>query len=166
MNHKAMLLIGIILAAFLFASGCTQPSTQQPATTATTGVPTVIATTQVPTTVNVVPSIAEPEPVRTLPSSYAIAVDVASNGKSINPMIVATYRGGMGANYVYSIEMQVTRGDGTTESKTITRPFRVGDTIEITSTGGNTDSAQVWVNLQNGDRYKVFDQLVPFRQFH
>jgi hypothetical protein len=165
MDNKAMLLIGIILAGFLFASGCTQPSPQPPATTATMAVPTAV-TMLVPTAVTVVPSITEPEPVRTLPPSYAIAVDVASNGKSIDPLIVATYRGGMGANYVYSIDMQVTRGDGTTETKTITRPFRVGDTIEISSTGGNTDSAQVWVTLQNGDRYKVFDQIVPFRQFH
>ncbi|HTY14404.1 MAG TPA: hypothetical protein VMC42_01725 [Methanoregulaceae archaeon] len=165
MNYKAMLLTGIILAAFLIASGCTQPSSQQPITTATTGAPAVIAT-PLPTKVTPTPTITEPEPVRTLPPSYDIAVDVASNGKSINPLIIATYRGGMGANYVYSIEMQVTRGDGTTETKTITGPFRVGDTIEIPSTGGNTDSAQVWVTLQNGERYKVFDQLVPFRQFH
>jgi hypothetical protein len=165
MNYKAMSLIGIILVAFLFASGCTQPSPQQPATPVSTGIPTV-AVTPVPTTIAVVPTTTEPEPVRTLPASYAVAVDVASNGKSIDPLIIATYRGGMGANYVYSIEMQVTRGDGTTETKTITRPFRVGDTIEISSTGGNTDSAQVWVTLQNGDRYKVFDELVPFRQFH
>ena len=165
MNHKAMSLLAIIIAGFLFASGCTQPSPQPVATTVTTVVPTTV-TTQVTTPATVSPTTAEPEPVRTLPSSYAIAVDVASNGQSINPLIVATYRGGMGANYVYSIDMQVTRGDGTTETKTITRPLRVGDTIAIRSTGGNTDSAQVWVTLQNGERYKVFDQLVPFRQFH
>jgi len=165
MNNKAILLLGIIIAGFLFASGCTQPSTPPPATTVTTTILTTVPT-QVPTMAPVSPTITEPEPVRTLPSSYAIAVDVASNGQSINPLIIATYRGGMGANYVYSIEMQVTRGDGTTETKTITRPLRVGDTIAIPSTGGNTDSAQVWVTLQNGERYKVFDQLVPFRQFH
>jgi hypothetical protein len=165
MNYKAMSLIGIVLAAFLIASGCTQTSPSQPVTTAATVAPTSAVST-VPTTTTVVTTTAEPEPVRTLPGSYAVAVDVASNGLSINPLIIATYRGGMGANYVYSIEMQVTRGDGTTETKTITRPFRVGDTIEIPSTGGNTDSAQVWVMLQNGERYKIYDQLVPFRQFH
>jgi hypothetical protein len=165
MNYKAMLLIGIVLAAFLLASGCTQTGPSQPATTVATVAPTTTVST-VPTATTVVPTTTEPEPVRTLPPSYAVAVDVASNGLSINPLIIATYRGGMGANYVYSIEMQVTRGDGTTETKTITRPFRVGDTIEIKSTGGNTDSAQVWITLQNGERYKVYDQLVPFRQFH
>ncbi|HVP94488.1 MAG TPA: hypothetical protein VMS89_04870 [Methanoregulaceae archaeon] len=165
MNYKVLTLTGIVLAGFLLACGCTQTSAPGPVTPVTTVVPTMTVT-MVQTVNTVTATTTEPEPVRTLPPGYAVAVDVASNGLSINPMIIATYRGGMGANYVYSIEMQVTRGDGTTGTKSITRPFKVGDTIEIASSGGNTDSAQVWVTLQNGERYKVYDQLIPFRQFH
>ena len=165
MNYWSLSLIGIVLAGFFLFCGCTQTAPPAPVTTVPTVVPTTVVT--MVTTTNIVgPATTEPEPVRTLPPSYDVAVDVASNGLSINPMIIATYRGGMGANYVYSIEMQVTRGDGTTETKSITRPLRAGDTISIASTGGNTDSAQVWVTLQNGEHYKIYDQLVPFRQFH
>jgi hypothetical protein len=151
------------LVVMVLVAGCTQAPPTPPLTTPS--IPATIPPTTGTPPVTVV-TTAIPEPVRTLPGSYAVAVDVASNGIAIDPRILATYRGGMGANYVYELELQVTHGDGTTESGSIRQPLRAGDTIALSSSGGNTDSAQVWITLQNGERYKVFDEIVPFRQFH
>jgi hypothetical protein len=164
MNYKPLLLLFLTVAGMILIAGCTQSPPSPPVTTSS--IPTTLSTTTTIPPVTVAVTTKIPEPVRTLPANYAVAVDVAGNGLAINPMIIATYRGGMGNNYVYEVEMQVTRADGVTESGSIRQPIRTGDSIALASSGSNTDSAQVWVTLQNGEKYKVFDEIVPFRQFH
>jgi hypothetical protein len=163
MKNQTLILVLIILAALLLTAGCMQTSAP-PVTTQTT-IPTTV-TTPLPAGTTAAITTKVPEPVRTLPDNYAVAVDVASNGLSINPKIIMTYRGGKGTNFVYQVEAQVTRGDGMVESGSLRQPLRVGDAIELGASGGNTDSVQVWITLQNGEKYKVYDEIVPFRQFH
>jgi ABC-type transport system substrate-binding protein len=101
MNMKVIFGGIALLVLLLVVAGCTQSASQQatPAPTAelTTEVPaTTAAATAVPTTF--VP--ATPGPTETLPSAQAVDVQVASNGVSINPQVILTFRGGKGMNVI------------------------------------------------------------------
>ena len=164
------LILAIALAAlFLCAAGCTQSPSGPPATTTATTVPTSIPATTVATataTTASTPAVSTPGPVQTIPEIYNVDVQVNSNGLSIDPKVIATFRGGKGINFVYNIVITLYRGDGKVETATMQQPLSVGQTVELPSTTGNTDRIVVVVTLQNGNSYTIIDQTVPFRQYH
>jgi hypothetical protein len=92
-------------------------------------------------------------------------VQVASNSETIDPQIIATYRGGKGQNLIVGIDVRVTRSDGVVEDARMTQPLYVGKTVSLPGTRENKDRAEVWVLTPQGDRIKVFDAYVPFRQY-
>ena len=69
-------------------------------------------------------------------------------------------------NLVPEIDMQVTRTDGVVETGKLTQPIDIGDTVTLPGTTGNYDRAEVWAVTPQGDRVKIIDQYVPFRQYH
>ncbi len=161
MIPRTVLFILLVVAAFL-AAGCSQPS-PPPATPVPTPVPTTITP---PTTV------ITPVPTPTLdyipgpmPSNFDVTVDVDRNVISIDPKITVTFRGGRGINYVYAVEVVVTRSDGIVEKATMSRP-KVNDYVEILGTTG-TDRVQVFVTLVTKDPppgpYLIYDEELPFR---
>ncbi len=173
MISRPLILAIALVALFLCAAGCTQ-TPSGPATTPATTVPTSVPATTVPATTAVTatattastPVVSTPGPVQTIPEIYNVDVQVNSNGMSIDPKVIATFRGGKGINFVYNIVITLYRGDGKVETATMVQPLSVGQTIELPSTTGNTDRVVVVVTLQNGNSYTIIDQTVPFRQYH
>lgn len=154
------------LMLLLLVAGCTQTTSQQatpaPTTEAVTEIPTTIATTAVPTTV----TVATPGPTQTVQSNWAVDVQVASNGKAIDPQVILTFRGGKGMNYIPEIDLYLYREDGTVESDKMVQPLYVGKTVSLQGSTGNKDRAEVWVVTPQGDRVKIIDQYVPFRSYN
>jgi hypothetical protein len=163
MKIKAIVLISCTLIVLLLAAGCTQAPVQTPATVTTTATATV-QTPQVTTgPTKIVGTTLTPGAVQTLPEEYAVEVQVASNGNSVDPKIITTFRGGRGINFITLVEVINSRGDGTTETAIKSRP-NVGDTIELASSGGDNDRISVYVTISNGQRYLIFDQAVALKQ--
>jgi hypothetical protein len=113
--------------------------------------------------------------VQTLPSYWAVDIQVNSNGNAIDPQIVMTFSGGKGMDLIPEIDMQVTRTDGTVETAKMTRPLFVGKTVSLKGTyktgaaaeaWGTKDRAEVWVITPQGDRVKIYDAYVPFRSYN
>lgn len=152
----------ILFVAFALAAGCSQPAAP-PATPVPTTEETTIATaaaTPVPTVLSLTPG-----PTQTLPEAWAVDVQVASNSQTIDPQIIATYRGGKGQNLIVGIDVRVTRSDGVVEDARMTQPLYVGKEVSLPGTRENKDRAEVWVLTPQGDRIKIFDAYVPFRQY-
>jgi hypothetical protein len=163
MKIKAIIVILFILTLLLLAAGCSQAPAQTPATVTTT-IPATAPTHQATTApTKVVVTTSTPGVVQTLPEAYAVEVQVASNGMSVDPKIITTFRGGRGINFVTQIEVVNTRGDGITENAVKNHP-NVGDTIELASSGGDNDRISVYVTISNGQRYLIFDQVVSLKQ--
>jgi len=155
------------LMLLLVVAGCTQTTTQQ-----ATPAPTAQPTTEVPDTTTVataaptvLASSSTPGPTDTLPSAQAVDVQVASNGKSIDPQVILTFRGGKGMNVIPEIDITLTRSDGTVESDKMVQPLYVGKTVSLAGSTGNKDRAEVWVYTTQGDKVKIIDQYVPFRSY-
>jgi len=164
MKIKSSIAIFFTLTILLLSAGCTQAPALPPATTTATGPDTGVPTTQstaIPTKVMVTTST--PGVVQTLPEEYAVEVQVASNGVSVDPKMIATFRGGRGINFVTQVEVVNIRGDGITENAVKSHP-NVGDTIELTSSGGDNDRISIYVTISNGQRYLIFDRVVSFKQ--
>ncbi len=155
-------LVILLMAVTLLAAGCSQPAVP----------PTTPAPTVVPTTSSPVPTVITPVPTPTLdyipgpmPGNFEVTVDVDRNVISIDPKITVTFRGGRGINFVYSVDVVVTRSDGVVEKASLTRP-KVNDHVEILGTTG-TDRVQVFVTLITKDPppgpYLIYDEELPFR---
>jgi hypothetical protein len=119
------------------------------------------APTPVPTTVPETPG-----PTQTLPAIWSIQVSVGNNGEAIDPQIIVTISGGQGINLVPEIEADVTRSDGVVETGTLQQPISMGQTITLNGTTQNKDRCVVYVYQPTGEKIKIYDAYVPFRQFH
>jgi len=156
------------LVLLLLVAGCTQTTTQQatpvPTTEVATEAPTAAETTAsaAPTTV----TLATPGPTQTLQTNWAVDVQVASNGKAIDPEVILTFRGGKGLNVIPEIDLMLYKEDGTVESDKMVQPLYVGKTVQLKGSTGNKDRAEVWVVTPQGDRVKIIDQYVPFRSYN
>lgn len=155
-------LIILLVTAALLAAGCSQPS-PPPSTPTPTPVPTTI--TPVPTTITPIPTPTLDYIPGPMPANFEVTVDVDRNVISIDPKITVTFRGGRGINYVYTIDVVVTRSDGVVEKASMSRP-KVNDYVEILGTTG-TDRVQIFVTLVTKDPppgpYLIYDEDLPFR---
>ncbi|MFA4860643.1 hypothetical protein [Methanoregula sp.] len=156
------LMLCMILA---LSAGCTQQQAAPPATPSPTPEITAVVTTAA-----VTPQAAEasvtPGPTQSLPDMWSIEVQVQSNGESIDPQIITTFRGGKGQNLIPRLEIRVTRSDGVVETASMSQPFKVGQTVTLAGTRKNTDRAEVWAITPNGEKVKIYDQYIPFRTFN
>jgi hypothetical protein len=155
------LALGIVAVAAVFA-GCTGTSPEA------TPTPTPAeATTAVPTETTAAPSI-QPEPTDEMPANYK--VHVSAQKDPIDHMITVTFDGGMGQENVKEIKVTVTRSDGTSETKTMTKPsgksLSTGESVEFAGTA-NPDRIQAWATM---DRplgtdgmtvFKIYDSALP-----
>ena len=160
-------IIFVVLCAFagllVLGAGCTQQSTG-PATQVQTPVPTTAQATAIPTVTTPVatPTLGYIE--GPMPAQYMVDVQVDRNTVAITPSIIATYRGGKGTNFVHSMDVTVTRSDGQVITQSIEKP-QVNSKVEIEGTRG-TDRVEVFINLVNGERYRIYDQSLPFRTYN
>ena len=109
---------------------------------------------------------ATPGATETLPDVWEVEVQVQSNGLSINPQIIMTFRGGKGMNLVPELDLEVIRSDGIVETGKMTQPLYVGETVTLPGTTQNNDRAIVWAITAQGDRVKIVDKYVPFRSYN
>jgi hypothetical protein len=145
-----LLLTGLIVLALLGA-GCTQgpPQTTTPTPTPTSLPPTPVATlTTGPTDV--------------VPSGQSVIIEVSRGTLSFNPLITVTYRGGPGINLLSSLEVKVTRPDGTSETASLAEP-KIGDSVDVVGSTGK-DRVEVWAVMKDGNTYKIYDQILEFRK--
>jgi len=167
MTKTISVAIALMLCMILaISAGCTQqpapapqatPSPTQEVTTATT--PATVAT-------QAAEASATPGPTQSLPEIWSIDVQVQSNGESIDPQIITTFRGGKGQNLIPQLDIKVTRSDGVVETASMVQPFKVGQTVSLAGTRKNTDRAEVWAITPNGEKVKIYDQYIPFRTFN
>lgn len=106
-----------------------------------------------------------------MPDNFNIVIEVKSNGESINPLIITTFRGGNGRNVIQRIDVKVTRSDGAVETgslEPVQGSFQGGTTVKLAGTNapGYRDLAEVWVITSKGVVVKVFDAYVPFRSYN
>jgi len=160
MHSKLILCFALLLSLLLAVAGCTEAESIMPLpvhipTTAATPLPTTLPTISV-----------TPGPTEHLPDIWEADVQVASNGKSIDPQIIMTFRGGKGLNFIPEIDLEVIRSDGIVETGTMYQPLYVGKTVTLQGTTQNNDRAIVWAITPQGDRVKIVDQYVPFRSYN
>src|SRR5512136_1204456 len=155
--------LAILLVLVLLVSGCTQ----QPVTPATTA-PTQAGTTAIPALTST-PAVTSstPGPTQTLPDEWSIEIQVQSNGLSYDPKIITTVRGGKGLNFIQQIDVKVTGSDGVVVTGVMNAPHYMGQEIELRSTNSmaNKDREEVWATDPQGQKVKIYDAYVPFRQY-
>ncbi|MFA5331537.1 MAG: hypothetical protein WC342_04085 [Methanoregula sp.] len=169
MHLKMFFGVLAVLVLLVSAMGCTQSTTTTPATTVATTAPVAEETTEAPITEQTTTTTATletPGPTQTLQSTWAVDIQIQSNGKSIDPEITATFRGGKGMNVIPLIEVIVTHADGTVVSDSMSQPLYIGKSVTLKSTTGNDNRAEVYVTSPQGDRVKVYDAYVPFRSYN
>jgi hypothetical protein len=154
---------GFLCIVLVLAAGCTQPATP-PVTPTPTPVETTVltTTTSTPTTVS-----STPGPTQTLPDNWKIEVQVQSNGLSYDPQIIVSCQGGKGLNFIQQIDVTVTGSDGVVVTGVMKKPLYKGQEISLRSTNapGLKDRAEVWATDPQGEKVKIYDAYVPFRQY-
>ncbi len=161
-----ILVVSLIVAASIFAAGCSQPSAP-PATPDKTPVPTSVppATAVTPPAATTIPPTTPAYLPGPMPRNFEVTVDVDRNVVAIDPRITVMFRGGKGMTVLHSVDVVVTRSDDSTEKASMIRP-QVGASVEIVGTTG-TDRVQVFVTLVTKDPppgpYLIYDEKLPFR---
>ena len=163
MNARILCIVMVCAIAVLLA-GCTQQ--EAPPAPVTT-----VPTTQPVTTPVVTQPVVPPTPdYLTGPIPRDKDVAVAVDRDAINPIITMTYRGGQGINAVVLLEFVITRSDGLVLRDSLGYPGprpQVNNQMTLEGTREVSDSkadrVQVFVTYNNGDKYLLFDQVMPFR---
>jgi hypothetical protein len=171
MNFRIIAIALVSLVILLAAAGCTQPATPVTTPVPTTVEETAVETATPMTTATPTMAASTPEPTQTLQSIWNVDVQVASNGVSINPLVIMTFRGGKGQTVIKTIDLKVTRSDGVVEEGRMipiapSNVLAVGQTLELPGTTSNEDRAEVWAWTPQGDRVKIYDAYIPFRSYN
>jgi len=171
MNFRIIAVALVSLVLLLAAAGCTQPTTPAVTPVPTTVEETVAETATPTATATATVESATPGPTQTLQTIWNVGVEVKSNGVSINPLVIMTFRGGKGQTVIKTIDLKVTRSDGVVEEgRMIPIPpsnvLAVGQTLELAGTTSNNDRAEVWAWTPQGDRVKIYDAYIPFRSYN
>jgi hypothetical protein len=99
-----------------------------------------------------------PSPTDVLPRDLGVTVTV--NPKDYLGIIAVTFDGGMGMVHVTKIDVKLTLADGTVQTSVLGN--KKGDELDLQGTK-QTDRVEVTVSMDNGNTYKVFDGLLPYR---
>ncbi|KUG19638.1 MAG: hypothetical protein KO206_08835 [Methanomicrobiaceae archaeon] len=138
-----------VLAALSLAAGCVDaPAVEEDQTP--TPAPTQSPTpAQTPTT--------GASPTQTLPPTRYVEVQI--NRDPLNTDITVFFRGGVGQEWVSSIDVTVTPEGGTPETASL-EP-RVGSQVTLPGSRG-TDRVEVVVTLRSGESYRIKDEMLKF----
>lgn len=150
MTMSGIFVLTTLITLALLAAGCTQPLPAipgtQPATTTTgPGGPSL-----------------NPGPTDVVPASQGLLITVSRNTLTFDPKIKVEFRGGAGMNAVNTIDIKVTRSDGTVSTATLAKP-RVGDFVELKGTTGK-DRVEATARMISGDVYRIYDDALQFRE--
>jgi hypothetical protein len=146
----------VIMAVLLSGCAGSTPPAGQPTTGATTG------PTGIPTPIQTMST--QPSPTDAVPAAYMVEVQVQKNTIATNPDITVSYRDGVGAYLVVSMEVEVVRSDGVVETQTVTAPDQSTNVVLAGTTG--TDRVIVYMTYANGATYKIYDNIAPFQSLN
>ena len=99
-------------------------------------------------------------PTDSLPSDRTLIIDVERD--AISRDIIVTFQGGNGQYGVRELVITLTRSDGTTETKTMSRLER-GNSITLTGSD-KENRVEVTANFFNGETYKVVDKVFEYKK--
>jgi len=152
MQGRYTVFLIILLSAAVLIAGCTGSTGPAPATGST---PAGAA----PPGNNLVPS-----PTDVVPENNQVTVTVQE--KVYDGTIPVVFDGGKGQNLVSSIDVTLYRSDGQIQNAKIGKnKGDVADPVLLgTKDPNNPDRVVVYVSQMNGQRYKVADVLVEYRQ--
>jgi hypothetical protein len=161
MKFRIIVPVIVVLAALIFAAGCTLGGSGKTTSTPTaqpTPVPTMaVSTTALQTNAG---SSTVPGPTQTLPSTTPLSFSVEKAG-TYSTTIITTFDGGKGMGAVTRVDVRVTRPDGSVVTGLLNKPI-MGQTVVLEGTNG-TDRVEVIVTMNTGNIYKVIDQQMPFK---
>jgi len=153
MQSRFTIIMIALLCGAIVVAGCTSTPASPSATTP-------VSVSPAGTTVN--PPSSEISlttvPTDIVPSYNQVTVDVGVKDYLGN--IAVIYQGGTGQIHVKKITATITRADGTTQTAFLEN--KKGFTVELEGTK-QTDRVEVWVDMDNGDTYKINDVLREYR---
>ena len=148
-----MVIMIVLLCSALAIAGCTGTPASPAAPTPASGTPAGSGTSPASSggTLTTVPT-------DIVPGTNQVTVDVGVKDYLGNIEVI--YQGGMGQIHVKKITAKITRADGQTQIKPLEN--KKGSTIELEGTK-QTDRVEVWVDMDNGQTYKINDVLREYR---
>ena len=155
MKRIVLSFLVLVIFALIFASGCTD-SGGSPSPTGTPPGTTVVATAtesaqQSGFSLN-------PTPTDQIPSEYQVVAKAFKD--PINAVINIEFTGGKGLYMTESVSTTVYLSDGSMVTESI-EP-KMGSDVEIQGTKGE-DRVTVTATMQNGQSYKIFDEIIGYR---
>ena len=148
-----MVIMTVLLCSALAMAGCTGTQNIPAATTPASGTPAGSGT--IPASSGVILTTV---PTDIVPGTNQVTVDVGVKDYLGNIEVI--YQGGMGQIHVKKISAKITRADGQTQIKPLEN--KKGSTVELEGTK-QTDRVEVWVDMDNGQTYKINDVLREYR---
>jgi len=149
MNLRIVLLFAVLLCIVIAIAGCAGTGSQAD-TPAPTSPPTTVGTPEVV-------GVGDPTENDFLDAARRVTVNIEKDHLG---MLHATFQGGPGLIHVRKIEVTVNRSDGVV--KTAAVGIKLDDSASIEGTK-DTDRAMVFVTLDDGKTYKIYDELVPYK---
>lgn len=161
----SLVVIGLIIG-LIFLSGLihiSPPSLQKGFSKTVTPAPAVSVTiaeeTFVPEQAVASPSFV-PGPTQVPPESYLIWLQ--AEREPITNMVTVIFNGGKGQRAVRDVQVRLTRSDGQVLTQ-VFKPLTVGEGAALQGTK-YTDRLEVIVTYNNGNVYKVIDQVFAYKQ--
>jgi hypothetical protein len=149
MRFRSALFVIAMLCFVVFFAGCTGTQTAPKTTAAPAGTQATVETTSTPGL----------DPTENDSPGEARIVYVNIEKDHLGT-ILATFQGGPGLIHVRKLEVVVNRADGQVVSSAL--GIELDDTAELEGTK-QTDRAMVYVTLDDGKTYKIYDEQVPFK---
>jgi len=151
MKPRIALLFAVLLCIVIAIAGCTgtQP---QAVTAAPTAAPAAAGTTGAGSGADLVPTGNDP-----LDAARSVTVNIEKDHLGT---IIATFQGGAGLAHVKKIEVTANLADGQVRTEAV--GIKLDDSATIMGTK-NTDRVRVFVTLDDGKTYKIYDELVPYK---
>jgi hypothetical protein len=148
MKFNVLFAIGSFMLLIL-AAGCTGTQTSS----AGSGGPAATGASSVAAGSNLVPG-----PTESVPEAYSVTIVVQE--KDYLGSIPVIFDGGNGQVHLKYGTVRLTRADG----QVITGQLgnKKGDEVDLQGTK-ETDRVEVWITMDNGQTYKVIDQLAKYR---
>jgi len=153
MKASTILVLIVLVCCAVTLTGCTSSQTTSSGSTpvaAGTASPTSTLTTM---------------PTDVMPANIAVSVSVGEKDYLGN--IPVTFNGGAGQGLVSSIQVVLTRVDGSTETQSLAPD--TGTIVNLAGTRGSgslegqSDRVQVYVTMMNGSTYEIADVLREYR---
>jgi hypothetical protein len=151
MNSRITLSLVALFCIAILVAGCTAPQTA-PAPAAPAAQPAVTGTSaSAASGASLVPG----------PTDSLGARNVNVNiEKDYLGVVHATFQGGPGLIHVKKIDVTLNRADG--EVKTTSLGIKLDDTTQVEGTKG-TDRVMIYVTMDDGKNYKIYDDLIAFK---